>query len=140
MRWTCVLKTQWHFSPGWKWVIFMFQLNRSIISESNWIALVTCSRYLNLCCSFFPMHNIYLSTSGENNIRRRKKKKKTKTPNQIKPAGLSQNLVAASLISDVLFINHLHLHQIVYAQISSINSKRTISFYLCNTMDYCGAH
>ena len=50
-------------------------------------------------------------------------------PNEIKPAGLSQNLVPASLISDVLFINRLHLHQIVYTQISSINSKCIISFY-----------
>ena len=56
-------------------------------------------------------------------------------PTEIKPAGLSQNLVPASLISDVLFINRLHLYQIVYAQISSINSKCIISFYLCSIVD-----
>jgi hypothetical protein len=36
--------------------------------------------------------------------------KKKNSPNQIKPTRLSQNLVATSLISDVLFINHLHLY------------------------------
>lgn len=79
---------------------------------------------------FPPMNTIYLSISDENNIKR-----KENPPNEVKPAGLSQNLVPASLVSDVLFINCLHLYQIVYTQISSINSKCIISFYLYSIMD-----